>query len=103
MTQQGFRPKLTYVTNLAAIRQKNGVPDEYASCHTAIIDGYVVEGHVPIEAVSKLLTERPDIDGIALPGMVEGAPGMDGVLTKPITVYALSNGTATEFMTFNPR
>jgi len=54
------------------------VPDGAASCHTALVNGYVVEGHVPIEAIVKLLNDRPDAVGLALPGMPLGSPGMGG-------------------------
>lgn len=103
MEQKGFRPKLTYVNDLPAVERRNGIPPEFSSCHLAIVDGYVVEGHVSIQAISKLLTEKPDIDGIALPGMPQGAPGMEGVQTRPYTVYALKDGKATPFMTVNPK
>ncbi len=69
------------------------------SCHTAVIADYFVEGHVPIEAVEKLLSEKPDVDGIALPGMPQGSLGMSGQKTAAFRIYALSAGTASEFMT----
>lgn len=65
---------------------KNGVPNNLAACHTALVDGYVVEGHVPVEAVNKLLKERPDVKGIAVPGMPTGAPGTTGD-RSPVEVY----------------
>jgi len=55
-----------------------GVPDEAASCHTAVVAGYVVEGHVPIQAIERLLDERPDIVGLSVPGMPGDSPGMGG-------------------------
>lgn len=55
-----------------------GVPDEAASCHTAMVDGYVIEGHVPIQAMERLLDDRPDIVGLAIPGMPGDSPGMGG-------------------------
>ncbi|MFV0260683.1 MAG: DUF411 domain-containing protein [Acidimicrobiales bacterium] len=61
-----------------AFRTDLGVPDEAASCHTAALDGYAIEGHVPVEAITRLLTDRPDAAGIALPGMPMDAPGMGG-------------------------
>ncbi len=64
--------------DLAKIKIEHNIAPELHSCHTSIIDGYVVEGHVPIEAVAKLRTELPDIKGIALPGMPSGTPGMPG-------------------------
>ena len=55
-----------------------GIPDDAASCHTALVDGYAIEGHVPIQAMERLLGERPDIVGLALPGMPGDSPGMGG-------------------------
>lgn len=78
---------------LAQVKQEYGISRENSSCHTAIVDGYVVEGHVPAEDVNRLLTERPEAIGIAVPGMPIGSPGMevpgrtpdnyDVVLVKP--------------------
>jgi hypothetical protein len=65
------------VSNLSAIKRQHGVSPSLGSCHTAIVDGYVVEGHVPADAVWKLLNERPDVVGIAVPDMPVGSPGMD--------------------------
>ena len=65
-------------TDLAAYRAERDLPDETVSCHTAVVEGYVVEGHVPAEAVAKLLADRPDAVGIAVPGMPADSPGMGG-------------------------
>ena len=73
----GFDARITNVETLDAIKRKYGVQPGLGSCHTAIVDGYVVEGHVPAEAIRKLLEERPDVIGIAVPGMPMGSPGMD--------------------------
>ncbi len=62
----------------AEFRASLGVPDSAASCHTALIDGYAIEGHVPVEAIRRLVTERPDAVGLALPGMPVDSPGMGG-------------------------
>ena len=62
----------------AAFRQSNGIGDEAASCHTAEVDGYLIEGHVPAEAIERLLAEQPDAVGLALPGMPVDSPGMGG-------------------------
>src|SRR5262245_13179122 len=64
--------------NLSLISRQNGVPEQLAGCHTTLIGGYVVEGHVPVGAIYKLLKERPAIKGISLPGMPAGSPGMTG-------------------------
>ena len=64
--------------DMASLKRSNGVPDQLASCHTALIDGYVVEGHVPFEAIERLLRAKPaDVAGIAVPGMPRGSPGME--------------------------
>jgi hypothetical protein len=60
------------------MKNRVGVPRVLSSCHTAVIDGYVVEGHVPADVVERMLAERPDITGIAVPGMPTGSPGMEG-------------------------
>mgnify|MGYP000214884587 FL=1 len=62
----------------ALFRASLGIPDAAASCHTGMVDGYAIEGHVPAEAIQRLLTERPDAAGLALPGMPGDAPGMGG-------------------------
>lgn len=68
--------------DVSPIAKKAGVPDEARSCHTAIVDGYFVEGHVPAQDIRKLLKERPRARGIAVPGMPVGSPGMDQGDTK---------------------
>jgi hypothetical protein len=61
-----------------AMKRNLGIPDGVWSCHTTLVDGYAVEGHVPADVIASLLLERPDVDGIALPGMPAGSPGMPG-------------------------
>ncbi len=63
--------------NIAA-RRRLGINEEFASCHTALLDGYAIEGHVPVSAIRRLLSERPRAIGLAVPGMPLGSPGMDG-------------------------
>jgi len=65
----------------ASYRAEVGMPEETASCHTAVVDGYVIEGHVPVGAIVRLLDERPDAVGLALPGMPADSPGMGGDVT----------------------
>lgn len=74
----GFPTKVIETANINAIKSKLGVPDDLAACHTAEIDGYVIEGHVPAPAIDRLLTERPQAKGLAVPGMPSGSPGMGG-------------------------
>lgn len=73
----GFPVEVHDVSNLREKKQEHGIEPEHQSCHTATVDGYVVEGHVPADLMKRMLTERPDIDGIAVPGMPAGAPGME--------------------------
>ena len=73
----GFRVEARNVRDVNAYKLEYGLPIELASCHTAIVDGYVVEGHVPADDVIRMLRERPDIKGIAVPGMPLGSPGME--------------------------
>ncbi len=74
--EAGYEVKLIDSADLAATKERLGVPDEFWSCHTVEVDGYVIEGHVPFDALARLLAERPAVQGIAVPGMPEGSPGM---------------------------
>ena len=65
------------VEDLAPIKQRLDVPPALQSCHTAVVEGYVIEGHVPADVIDRLLRERPSIIGLAVPGMPVGAPGME--------------------------
>jgi hypothetical protein len=77
MRANGFDVKAENVEDIAAVKAKHGVPTQAASCHTSLVGGYVVEGHVPADAVKRLLSERPKVTGIAVPGMPMGSPGME--------------------------
>ena len=97
MTAHGFTVESNEEVDLSAFKEARGVPRDASSCHTAVIDGYTVEGHVPVEAIEDLLTDRPDIDGIALPGMPPGSPGMPGEKEAPFEALAIDDGTITTF------
>lgn len=84
-------------SDMAAFKTSLGLPPETWSCHTTLIEGYVVEGHVPLEAIEELLTERPPIEGIALPGMPPGSPGMAGEKEGPFVVLAIDDGEVSTF------
>lgn len=77
MRQNGFAPKVTDLPNLSMVKQSAGVPENLQSCHTSMIGGYAVEGHVPADVVRQLLKEKPAVAGIAVPGMPLGSPGME--------------------------
>ena len=74
----GFSVTTKDVADLQSVKLSHGVEREFASCHTAVVDGYVVEGHVPADVVQRLLEERPAIVGLTVPGMPIGSPGMEG-------------------------
>ena len=92
LRQNGFDVKVVATHDLPLIKKEQGVPERFEGCHTTLIDGYVVEGHVPVKSLNRLLTERPAINGISLPGMPMGSPGMTGPKTAPLTIYEISNG-----------
>lgn len=77
MKTKGFEVKTIVSNNMNQIKSKVGITQKTSSCHTAIVDGYVIEGHVDYSAVKKMLTEKPDIIGITVPGMPVGSPGME--------------------------
>jgi hypothetical protein len=78
MRGKGYPVSVNIVADPDTIKASFGIPEPLYSCHTAKVDGYLIEGHVPEKAVAKLLAERPALKGIALPGMPQGSPGMDG-------------------------
>ena len=98
LKKEQFNVKETDMRSLHSIKQKYNIPLEMQSCHTTVIGKYFIEGHVPLEAVNKLLKEQPDIDGIALPGMPIGTPGMPGKKEEPFVVYQLIDGKFSIFM-----
>ncbi len=98
LDRSGFSVDEKVVNDVNPIKDKYNIPQNMRSCHTTIVGDYFVEGHVPIEAINKLLEEQPDIDGIALPGMPSGTPGMPGSKTETWVIYSLSDGKSTEFM-----
>lgn len=98
MESSGFKVEVHDLDDLAATKHAAGVPDELQSCHTARIGGYVVEGHVHAEDIRRLLAERPDVAGIAAPGMPMGSPGMEGAYKDRYDVVTFGgNGRQTVF------
>ncbi len=84
--------------DLRSFKQRHGVPAELAGCHTAFVEGYIVEGHVPADTIERLLRERPQIAGLAVPGMPVGSPGMEipGRPAVPFDVIAFETDGKTE-------
>ena len=98
MEDNGFTVQVKDVDDLADVKHQHDVPPELQSCHTAIVDGYIIEGHVPVADVERLLAERPDITGLAVPGMPIGSPGMEieGAANQPYDVIAFDKSGNTE-------
>ncbi|MFL7839635.1 MAG: DUF411 domain-containing protein, partial [Candidatus Promineifilaceae bacterium] len=81
-----------------AVKRNQQIPPQLQSCHTAIVDGYIIEGHVPVAEIERLLEERPAIAGLAVPGMPIGSPGMevDGAADQPYDVIAFDKSGQTQ-------
>ena len=104
LRRQGFATKTTDVDNLDDVKAKHGVPPQARACHTALVGGYVIEGHVPATEIQRLLTQRPvGIVGLAVPGMPVGSPGMEGSNPRSYDVLAFDKqGRTTVFSTERP-
>lgn len=95
----GFTVETVDMPNLSEVKARYGVAPEMQSCHTGVVDGYVVEGHVPADDIKRLLAERPEARGIAVPGMPIGSPGMEvpGQAAQPYDVMLLTDGAPEVF------
>lgn len=91
MQQAGFLVAEQPTDRLSAIKSEQGVPYTMGACHTAVVGDYVVEGHVPIEDVKRLLREQRDVRGLVVPGMPQGSPGMESPTPEPYKTYLLGN------------
>lgn len=85
----GFDVEIVNTTDLSSIKQKYSVPEKLEGCHTAVIDGYVFEGLIPVEYIKQVVNERRPIKGLSLPGMPVGVPGMPGARQGPLQIYYL--------------
>lgn len=100
MEDEGFRVETEYVESLAPVKAQYGIPDTLSACHTGVVDGYIIEGHVPAGAVKRLLAERPEgAAGLSVPGMPIGSPGMEaeGIAPDTYDVLLVSGGEARPF------
>lgn len=101
MERHGFEAEVVLMDDITQVKRLARVPEALESCHTAVIDGYVVEGHVPVAALEKMLAERPEIAGIAVPGMPFGSPGMPAEEPEPFDVIAFTaEGRQQLYMSF---
>ncbi len=102
--REGMEAEVTIAqsTDMGVVKDEHGVPAQLRSCHTMIVDGYVIEGHVPAADIERLLAERPDgVRGLAVPGMPVGSPGMEmGDRTQPYQVIAFGDAGMSAFATY---
>jgi hypothetical protein len=100
LEEAGFSVTIEETTDLDAVKRSHNIPADGESCHTSVIDDYVVEGHVPLVAIEKLLSEQPAIAGIGLAGMPIGTPGMPGRKVAPYEVYQITEtGETSDYLT----
>lgn len=101
MERNGYAVREEPVQDLNAYKAKYGIPPDINACHTAVVDGYVVEGHVPAREVNRLLEERPEAIGIGVPGMPVGSPGMAGLNPEPYDVFLIeANGERSVYASY---
>jgi hypothetical protein len=104
LREHGFTVKATDVKDVDSVKRQNGIPAAMASCHTAFVGGYVVEGHVPAGDIIRLLMERPKVSGLAVPKMPVGSPGMEGPNPVPYDVMSFdASGKVTVFSHHEPK
>ena len=103
LESNGFSVEAIDVDDTAALKREHGVAPHLQACHTALVDGYLIEGHVPASDVARLLRERPAVKGLTVPGMPIGSPGMEGPGAKGFAVYSFDAGGNTRvFSTHAP-
>lgn len=95
LRENGFKVTVKPTHNMPMMKKLAGVPENLEGCHTSMIEGYVVEGHVPVGPIKKMLNDRPSIKGISVPGMPQGSPGMTGIKIAPFTVYEINKNQQT--------
>lgn len=100
LQRHGYKVTVVPTHDMSLIRRQHGIAPKFEGCHIALVDRYVIEGHVSAPAIDKLLTERPDIKGISLPGMPEGSPGMSGKKTEPFVTYEIRHDPTQEEVVF---
>jgi len=88
----GARIDVVVLSDIDSLMDTLGIPEGLRACHVSIVEGYLVVGHVPAEAIGKLLSERPGVRGISLPGMPSGSPGMPGPREGPFIIYSFDGG-----------
>jgi hypothetical protein len=103
LRRNGFAPTAENVADMNAVKAKYGVPAETRSCHTAVVAGYVIEGHVPAAEIHRMLKAKSKVAGLAVPGMPIGSPGMEGANPRPYDVLSFDKaGKTAVFSTQRP-
>jgi len=95
LRKNGFQVEAVDMPDLSMVKAKYGVKSELQSCHTAVVNGYVVEGHVPADLIQKLIRDKPAVAGLAVPGMPAGSPGMEGAFKQAYEVYSFDKSGKT--------
>ena len=98
LEENGFTVDINTVDDMDPIRERYGIPEDAVGCHTSVIDDYVVEGHVPVEAIERLLSERPAIEGISVVGMPSNSPGMGAPTGQPLEILSFGDGRVATYM-----
>ena len=104
LAENGFNVETKPVQDLVSVKLEYGVPQQLQSCHTAVIDGYIIEGHVPADEIYRLLDQRPDVTGLAVPGMPVGSPGMEspGAANQAYDVIAFGDAGTSVYASYAP-
>lgn len=92
LKRQGYDVEVITTTDMSSIKNQHQIPHNMQSCHTMVMGNYIIEGHVPIEAVKSFIENTPDVQVVALPGMPAGSPGMPGFKKGEFTIYGLKDG-----------
>jgi hypothetical protein len=100
LQKAGFDTKVLDTRDIDAVKRRLGVPDDLAACHTAEVAGYIVEGHVPAAALKRFLAEKPEAQGLAVPGMPMGSPGMEGGRPEKYDVVLFTPNSRRTYMSF---
>lgn len=101
LKDNGFSVKSEYLDDVTPIKQKYKIPENLTSCHTAMVNGYLIEGHVPAVAIKKLLAQKSSLKGLSVPGMPMGSPGMEGPYKEAYNVIGFkADGSEKVFMKF---
>jgi hypothetical protein len=88
LRDNGFEVEAIDVADMGLVKAQHGIARDLQGCHTAVVDGYKIEGHVPADLIKRLLEERPAIAGLAVPGMPPGSPGMESANPQPYDIIA---------------